>query len=70
MNGDVIVGNQSFAGSGCIINGQIRIGDNVVIGSGAVVTKDIDDGLTVVGIPARPRKESQHECCGSCSASR
>ena len=31
--------------------GPIEIGDNVKIGANAVVLKDVDDNVTVVGIP-------------------
>jgi maltose O-acetyltransferase len=32
----------------------IRIGNNVRVGAGAVVTRDVADGLTVIGVPAKP----------------
>lgn len=32
---------------------SVKIGKNVTVGAGAVVTKDVTDGKTVVGIPAR-----------------
>lgn len=40
-------------GAGAIILPGINIGMNAVIGAGAVVTKDVAEGQTVVGNPAR-----------------
>jgi len=40
-------------GAGAKILGPLTIGNNVQVGANAVVTKDIADGKTVVGIPAR-----------------
>jgi acetyltransferase-like isoleucine patch superfamily enzyme len=35
-----------------VLNG-VEIGDNATIGAGAIVTKDVPDGATVAGIPAK-----------------
>jgi len=40
-------------GAGAIILPGITIGKNSIIGAGAVVTKDVPDGMTVVGNPAK-----------------
>ena len=48
------LGSNIYAGSGAKIIGKITIGDNVKIGANAVVVKSVNDGETVVGIPARP----------------
>lgn len=49
-----IIGNGVDIGVGAIIIGGVRIADNVKIGAGAVVVNDIlEEGSTVVGIPAR-----------------
>ena len=53
LAGDVAIGSRSWVGIGVSVIHGCVIGNNVVIGAGAVVTKNIDDGLTVVGIPAR-----------------
>ena len=43
--------------TGATVFGPIRIGNNVTIGAGAVVFKDVPDGCTVVGNPARIVKQ-------------
>lgn len=48
-----VLGDDIFIGAGAKILGHIRIGNNVKVGANAVVTKDVPDGATVVGIPAR-----------------
>ena len=45
------VGNRVTIGSGAKILGPIKIGNNVKVGANAVVLKDVDDNVTVVGIP-------------------
>jgi sugar O-acyltransferase (sialic acid O-acetyltransferase NeuD family) len=55
LAGDVHVGAQSWIGIGAVIRQGIRIGLNVTVGAGAAVVADVADGLTVVGVPARPR---------------
>lgn len=43
----------SIGASATILPG-VTIGKGAVVGAGAVVTKNVEDGTTVVGIPARP----------------
>jgi UDP-2-acetamido-3-amino-2,3-dideoxy-glucuronate N-acetyltransferase len=45
-------------GSGAVILGGVTIGKNALVGAGAVVTKDVADGATVAGVPARARARS------------
>ena len=47
------LGNTVMVGTGARVLGPINIGNNVKIGASAVVLKDIEDNVTVVGIPAR-----------------
>ncbi len=49
----VLVKEAASIGSGAVIMGGVTIGNKAVIGAGAVVTKDVPDGATVVGVPAR-----------------
>lgn len=48
-----VLGDDIFIGAGAKIIGAVRIGSRVKIGANAVVTKNVPDGATVVGIPAR-----------------
>lgn len=47
------IGNNVMIGSGAKVLGPITIGNNVKIGSGSVVLKNVPDGVTAVGVPAR-----------------
>lgn len=47
------IGNGVIIGAGAQLLGPIRVGNNVRVGSNAVVVKDVEDGKTVVGVPAR-----------------
>lgn len=49
----VKVGKGSTIGSNATILGGIQIGRNVMVGAGSVVTRNVPDGCTVVGNPAR-----------------
>lgn len=55
LAGTVKVGVHSWVGIGSQVKQGIRIGDGVIVGAGATVVSDIDDGLVVVGTPARSR---------------
>ncbi len=47
------IGDGVIIGSGAAVLGPIRVGDRARIGANAVVTKDVPEGATMVGIPAR-----------------
>jgi len=48
-----VIGGHVDIGAGAKILGNIKIGNNVRIGANAVVICDVDDGCTVVGVPAK-----------------
>jgi maltose O-acetyltransferase len=51
----VSIGANVWIGGGAIILPGVTIGDDAVIGAGAVVTRDVANGTTMIGNPARPR---------------
>lgn len=52
--------NNVYIGPNVCIVGGVTIGNNVTIGAGSVVTKDIPEGATVAGNPARIVNYNQH----------
>ncbi len=54
ISGNVRVGARSTIGTGANILPGVTIGTDCFVGAGAVVTKDVEQGTTVVGSPARP----------------
>ena len=48
------VRNGVVIGSGAQVLGPIVLGDGARVGANAVVTRDVPEGATVVGIPAKP----------------
>lgn len=53
LAGGVTVGARGWIGAGATVIPGVRIGEDVVVGAGAVVTRDVPEGVTVVGVPAR-----------------
>jgi acetyltransferase-like isoleucine patch superfamily enzyme len=50
---------------GALVRDHVAIGIDAVVGMGAVVTADVGDGVTVVGVPARPRARGGDDRAGS-----
>jgi acetyltransferase-like isoleucine patch superfamily enzyme len=48
------IGQEVWLGRGVTVLGGVQIGDKATVGANAVVTRDVPEGVTVVGIPAMP----------------
>lgn len=54
ITGNCKIGDFCNIGTGAILLPKLKLGKGVTVGAGAVVTKDVQDGETVVGMPAEP----------------
>ena len=50
---DVTIGSKTKIGMGANIIENIQVGENCIIGAGSLLTRDVPDGVKVVGMPAR-----------------
>lgn len=57
VGGSTKIGNYSWIAPSVSLREGLRIGDNVTVGLGSVVTKNVPDGETWAGSPARPLDE-------------
>ncbi len=58
ISGGAQIGRASELHSNSTVLPDIKIGENCVVGAGAVVIRPVDNGLTVVGVPAKPLTKS------------
>lgn len=58
--GRVEIADLAYIGAGATVLPRIKIGTSSTIGAGSVVTKDVPDGVTVVGNPAKIMEKSGH----------
>ncbi|MGI8424327.1 MAG: DapH/DapD/GlmU-related protein, partial [Chloroflexota bacterium] len=47
------IGDGAFVGSGTLLVAPVSVGTRALTGAGSVVTKDVANGATVAGVPAR-----------------
>src|SRR5208337_2574319 len=60
ISGGVVIGTGVLVGTGAQILQYLHIGAGATVGAGAVVTHNVPEGLTVLGVPARPRSSNQN----------
>lgn len=53
---EVRIGRNVWIGGGAIVLPGVTIADNAIVGAGSVVTRDVAEGETVMGNPARARR--------------
>ncbi|MAZ72741.1 MAG: acetyltransferase [Flavobacteriaceae bacterium] len=61
VSGGCTIGEGTIVGAGSVILPEINVGKWVTIGAGAVVTKNVPDGATVVGNPAKIIKKTHEQ---------
>ncbi len=49
------LGDEVFMGSHAVVLPGVKIGARAVLGAGAVASREIPEGVTAVGMPAKPR---------------
>lgn len=54
LSGFVDIQQSADLGAGAIVLPGLTVGEGAVVGAGAVVTRDVQAGVTVVGVPAKP----------------
>jgi UDP-3-O-[3-hydroxymyristoyl] glucosamine N-acyltransferase len=57
IGGSTRIGDYAWVAPCACVRDVVSIGDRAMIGLGAVVVRDVPDGATVMGIPARPVDE-------------
>ena len=58
----IIIGDQCWLGSNCVILPEVELGNHVIVGAGAVVTKSFPANCVIGGVPARIIKKIEPYC--------
>lgn len=56
LAGTVCVGRHTWIGAGAVVSNNLTVCEECMIGAGAVVVKDIKEGGTYIGVPAKKVK--------------
>ena len=59
LGGEVEIGDYSWLGVGAVVINRTAVGSGVTVGAGSCVIGNLPDGVTVVGVPARPIRQDQ-----------
>jgi sugar O-acyltransferase (sialic acid O-acetyltransferase NeuD family) len=66
LAGSVTVGRAAWIGIGASVRQGVAIGAGAIIGAGAAVVGPIGEGVTAVGVPARPMARREKDKGGKC----
>ena len=61
IGGTVVIGEGTHVGIGASVRNDLSIGAWSTVGAGAAVVSDLAEGITAVGVPARPRSEPSRD---------
>jgi sugar O-acyltransferase (sialic acid O-acetyltransferase NeuD family) len=61
LTGGVRVGARTPVGAGAVLVPGVHVGSDAKVGAGAVVLHDVGNGVTAVGVPARPLERQREK---------
>lgn len=61
ISGGVKIRSNSLIGTGATILQYLEIGNGATVGAGSLATRDVQEGTTVVGVPARIARKKENE---------